>query len=389
VKREVQSPAAVLAAIVLTAALLRAQETQTVPSPVPSSPAQTSSSQQQPAPQPPAAPVQPGAQAPTAPVERREPHPHAATTEPVAGPLTKPSTAGPASQPADAGGAMTTIRVQTRLVNVALNVVDPHGVPVGGFEQKDFELFEDGKPRPIAVFEREATSPLSIVLAIDSSETVLTSDRLEHEAAKHFVRAILREQDELDLMDFADTVREIVPFTNQAKRVEQGLGQLQRGQETALYNAVYLASDRLASTSAAAGRRRVLVLISDGGNSLAAGGESYEQAVEEAERAGAIIYSVIIVPIAADAGRNTGGEHALIQMSNDTGGKYYYVEDPRDLEPAFQHVSDDLRTQYMLGYYAPLGGDTSFRRIKVKLTDPGAAESYSLRYRTGYFPEAR
>ena len=198
---------------------------------------------------------------------------------------------------------------------------------MGGFEKQDFRLFEDGKPQTIAVFDREATSPLSIVLAIDSSETVLTSGRLEKEAAKHFVRAILREQDELDLMDFSDTVREIVPFTNQAKRIEQGLGQLEQGDETALYNAVYLASQRLGQTSQAANRRRVLVVISDGGDSIH-GGETYEQAVEEAQRADAMIYSIIIVPVEADAGRNTGGEHALIQMSEDTGGKYYYVSRP-------------------------------------------------------------
>ena len=283
---------------------------------------------------------------------------------------------------------MGTIRVQTRLVNVALNVVDAHGAPVGGFEKKDFQLFEDGKPQTIAVFEREATSPLSIVLAIDASETVLTSDRLEKEAAKHFVRAILRPQDEIDLMDFADTVREVVPFTNEAKRVEQGLGELQHGDETALYNAIYLASDRLATTPQAANRRRVLVVISDGGDSIH-GGEKFEQAVEEAQRADTIIYSIIIVPIYADAGRNTGGEHALIQMSEDTGGKYYYVVDPSDLEPAFQHVSDDLRTQYLLGYYAPdKNGDGAFRRIKVTLADPAKGPGYSLRYRTGYFPDA-
>ena len=140
---------------------------------------------------------------------------------------------------------MGTIRVQTRLVNVALNVVDEHGAPVGGFEKQDFQIFEDGRPQTIAIFDREATSPLSIVLAIDASETVLTSEKLEREAAKHFVRAILRPQDELDLMDFSDTVREIVPFTNQAKRVETGLGEVKRGQETALYNAVFLASQRL------------------------------------------------------------------------------------------------------------------------------------------------
>ena len=165
-------------------------------------------------------------------------------------------------QPSESEGRWERSACETRLVNVALNVVDAHGAPVGGFEKKDFAFFEDGKPQTIAVFEREATSPLSIVLAIDSSETVLTSERLEKEAAKHFVRAILREQDELELMDFSDTVREIVPFTNQTKRIEQGLGELQQGDETALYNAVYLASQRLGKTSQAAGRRRVLVVIS-------------------------------------------------------------------------------------------------------------------------------
>ena len=360
---------------------LQAQETQTEPQPVMPVPAQTS------------APQQTGTQK-VAPVERRASKPSATSTEQVNGPLTKTGTAGLASGSQTTGtpavnreAPVGTIRVQARLVNVALNVVDAHGAPVGGFEKKDFQLFEDGKQQTIAIFDREATSPLSIVLAIDSSETVLSSDRLEKEAAKHFVRAILRPQDEIDLMDFADTVREIVPFTNQAKRIEQGLGDLQHGDETALYNAIFLASDRLAATSQAANRRRVLVIISDGGNSIL-GGEKFEQAVEEAQRADTIIYSIIIVPVYADAGRNTGGEHALIQMSEDTGGKYYYVVDPTDLEPAFQHVSDDLRTQYLLGYYAPdRNGDTAFRRIKVTLADPARGAGDSLRYRTGYFPD--
>jgi Ca-activated chloride channel family protein len=365
-------------AAILGAALLLspgwAQETQTEPQPVTPPPAQTT--------------AQPAATQKTAPIERRASKPSATAAEPVSGPLTRTgSSAQSGSQPVNRGGPVGTIRVQTRLVNVALNVVDPQGAPVGGLEKKDFQLFEDGKPQTIAVFDREATSPLSIVLAIDASETVLTSDRLEREAAKHFVHAILRPQDEIDLMDFADTVREIVPFTNQPKRIEQGLSEMQRGDETALYNAIFLASDRLAETSRAANRRRVLVVISDGGDSIL-GGEKFEQAVEEAQRANAIIYSIIIVPVYADAGRNTGGEHALIQMSEDTGGKYYYVVDPSDLEPAFQHVSDDLRTQYLLGYYAPEGaGDTSFRRIKVALADPSRGPGYSLRYRTGYFPD--
>jgi Ca-activated chloride channel family protein len=317
-------------------------------------------------------------------------HPDAGLQEPVDGPLTGAGAAAQsaASQPANRVSDAGTLRVQARLVNVAVNVVDGHGAPVGGFEKKDFQLFEDGAAQTVAIFEREATSPLSIMLAIDASETVVTSERLERDAAKHFVHAILRPQDEIGLMEFADNVREIVPFTNDAKRIEEGLGEIRRGDETALYNAVFLASQRLATTSPGAGRRRVLVVISDGGDSVA--GKRYEEAVEEAERAGAIVYSIIIVPIAADAGRNTGGEHALIQLAEDTGGKYYTVIDPKDLEPAFSHISDDLRTQYLLGYYAPLqGGDSGFRRIKVRLTDATADAKYNLRYRTGYFADAK
>jgi Ca-activated chloride channel homolog len=298
----------------------------------------------------------------------------------------RPATANGPQAPQSNEADVPTIKVETRLVNVALNVVDAKGAPVGGLGKDDFQILEDGKPQRIAIFEKESTTPLSIVLAIDTSESVLTNERLEKEAAKHFVHAILREQDELDLMEFADVVREVVPFTNEKKRIESGLNEIQRGDATALYDAVYLASQRLDSTSVANGRRRVVVVISDGGDTVK--GSKYVQALEQAQRAGAMVYSIIVVPIYADAGRNTGGEHALIQLAEDTGGKYYYVVDPQDLEPAFAHVSDDLRTQYLLGYYAPKRGtDNSFRQIKVKMTD--AALPYQLQYRKGYYADAR
>jgi Ca-activated chloride channel family protein len=298
----------------------------------------------------------------------------------------RPPTANGPQAPQTSEADVPTIKVETRLVNVALNVADAKGAPVSGLGRDDFQILEDGKPQKIAIFEKESSTPLSIVLAIDVSESVLTNERLEKEAAKHFVRALLRDQDELDLMEFADVVREIVPFTNEKKRIEVGLNEIRRGDATALYDAVYLASQKLDTTSAANGRRRVIVLITDGDDTVK--GSKYMQALEQAERAGAMVYSIIIVPIYADAGRNTGGEHALIQLAEDTGGKYYYVVDPQDLEPAFAHVSDDLRTQYLLGYYAPKRGtDNSFRTIRVRMKD--ASSPYQLQYRKGYYADAR
>ena len=319
------------------------------------------------------------------------------------------------------GTQIPTIKVQTRLINVPLNVADQHGAPVAGLTVDDFTLAEDGKPQKIVVFERETSVPLSIVLAIDASESVLRDENLERNAAKHFIKALMRPQDQLDLMDFSDTVREIVSFTNDEKRIDAGLNELQRGDATALYDAIYLASERLGETHAGpvaakgsrggktaaspgvgavvnlAGnpedlQRRVIVLITDGGDTVK--GSRYMQALEQAERAGAMVYSLIIVPVYADAGRNTGGEHALIQMADDTGGKYYYVTEPKDLEPALRRVSDDLRTQYLLGYYAPardaekddLNGP---RTITIKLKDGGLAAKSDLRYRKTYYGSAR
>jgi Ca-activated chloride channel family protein len=276
------------------------------------------------------------------------------------------------------------LHVESRLVPVAVNVVDEHGSPVGGLTQDDFEVFEDNHPQKVAVFDRESATPLQIVLSMDASESVFIDDRLEHEAAKSFVKSLLRPQDRIDLMAFSDSVDELVGFTNDLRRIESALGNIPRGDATAMYDAIYLASQRLAETPLS-GARRVVVLITDGENTTRHG--SYDSALEQAERAGAMIYALIIVPIQADAGRNTGGEHALIQMANDTGGKFYYVSDKHDLAPAFQHVSDDLRTQYTVGYYAPQRGvDISgIRHIRIQLKDPALRTRYTLRYRTAYY----
>ena len=279
---------------------------------------------------------------------------------------------------------MPGFRVESRLVPVAVNVVDEHGSPVAGLTQDDFEVFEDNKPQKIAVFDKQATTPLQIVLALDSSESVAIDDHLEHEAAKTFVKTLLRSQDRLDLMYFSDNVDEVVGFTNDVKRIESGLGNVPHGDATALYDAIYLASQRMVAVPLA-GARRVVVVITDGENTTHHG--SYDAALEQAERAGAMIYSLIIVPVEADAGRNTGGEHALIQMANDTGGKYYYVSKKQDLAPAFAHVSDDLRTQYTVGYYAPQRGvdPSGLRHIRLQLKDPEKRSKYDLRYRTAYY----
>lgn len=302
-----------------------------------------------------------------------------------------PQQSSPQQQsPPAAQGDVPILRVETRLINVPVNVTDAHGVAVSDLQQSDFVVREDGKLQKIALFERESATPLSIVMAIDTSGSVLSQMKTEKEAAKQFARDLLREQDEMELIAFSDESEELVPFTNDPKRIEQGLSHLSRGDDTALYNAIYVASQRLGQAKPDAERRRILVLVTDGGDNPTKREMGYSKAIEQAQRAGAAIYPIIIVPILADAGRNVGGEHALIQMANDTGGKYFYVTDREDLKTAFAHLSDELRTQYLIGYYAPRRGqDTSFRRIDVSLSDTAVRANTHLRYRTGYYADAR
>src|SRR5260370_2220661 len=107
-----------------------------------------------------------------------------------------------------------------------------------------------------------------------------------------------------------------------------------------------------------------MVLITGGGDTISR--IDYKEAARAAEEAEALVYSIIVVPIENSAGRETGGEHALIQLSEDTGGKYYYATSISQLEDAFPKISDELRTQYLLAYYpSQRFSNSQFRRIHL------------------------
>jgi Ca-activated chloride channel homolog len=276
----------------------------------------------------------------------------------------------------------TTLHLDTHLVTLALNVTDAHGAPVPNLSASDFALTEDNLPQRIAFFDPASTTPLDIVLAVDASESVAPYQHLERSAARTFLHSLLRPQDRIALISFSDNVAERASFSNNPSRIDTALRHIHNGHATALYDALSFASQRLAAAPSAPNARRVIVLITDGENTTRHG--TYASALEAAQRAGAIVYSLVIVPVAADAGRDTGGEHALIQLAADTGGKSYNVQQQTDLAPALEHVSADLRAQYTLGYYAP-PSTAPLRHIHLQLTDLALRQQYALRYRSAYY----
>jgi Ca-activated chloride channel family protein len=275
----------------------------------------------------------------------------------------------------------TTLKVDVKLVNVFVTVTDAHGSPIGGLTKDNFVLSEDGREQKISVFDKESALPLSIALAVDTSLSTRHDLPLEQASAKRFAHAILRPVDALSVYGFSETVYDSTHgFTPDLKRIDEGIEHIRVGAATALFDAIYVVSRALDPRKG----RKVIVLITDGGDTISR--VDYKQAVRAAEEAEALVYSIIIVPIENSAGREIGGEHALIQLSEDTGGKYYYATSAPQLDDAFQKISDELRTQYLLAYYPSQRTSFSdFRRIDVKVGGVSQADAYRVRHRAGYY----
>src|ERR1700756_3013003 len=102
-----------------------------------------------------------------------------------------------------------TLHVDVKLVNVFVNVTDAHGAIVGGLTREDFSLAEDNRPQQIALFERQSELPLNLTLAIDTSASTFKDRTIEQEAAKRFVHALLRAQDQMSVLEFDTFVTQL------------------------------------------------------------------------------------------------------------------------------------------------------------------------------------
>jgi Ca-activated chloride channel homolog len=292
----------------------------------------------------------------------------------------QPAQSEPAqSEPAQSEPS-TTLKVDVNLVNVFVTVTDAHGAPIGGLKKENFVLQEDGAAQKIAIFDKESALPLSIALAVDTSLSTRHDLPLEQASAKRFAHAILRPVDALSVYSFSEVVQQATAFTPDLKRIDEGIDHIRMGAATALFDAIYLVSRSLDKRQG----RKVIVLITDGGDTISK--VDYKEAVRAAEEAEALVYSIIVVPIEASAGRETGGEHALIQLSEDTGGKYYYATSMAQLDEAFHKISDELRTQYLLAYYpSQRTSNSQFRRLQVNVSGVPEASAYHVRHRAGYY----
>ena len=124
-----------------------------------------------------------------------------------------------------------------------------------------------------------------------------------------------------------------------------------------------------------------MVVITDGGDTTSY--TPFAEALRSVHDIDAVIYGIIVIPIRSDAGRNTGGENALKTLAANTGGETFVQYADENLDEAFNQILENLRTQYLLGYYPPeRDSDTErFRKIEVSVNRDEA----SVISRNGYY----
>jgi Ca-activated chloride channel family protein len=274
-------------------------------------------------------------------------------------------------------------RSDVRLVRMLATVRDHAGALAGGLKREEFQITDSGVPQELAVFEATTEQPLSVAILIDCSASTYRVKRTELDSVRAFARSLFAGGNAADaaaLYSFNAVITLEAGWTRSAERIERALGRLQSDGATALYDAITLSARDLTGR----GGRHVVIVVTDGGDTFSKA--NYQQALEAAHLADAILYAVVIVPVVEDPGRNTGGEHALVAMAGSTGGRAFLPGTQKELDDAFGEILRDLRTQYLLAYY-PRGVAATrdrFHEVQLALTRPG----FAVTSRRGYFEPA-
>lgn len=290
---------------------------------------------------------------------------------------------------------ITTLKVQTRIVEISAVVLSKSGQPAGGLTRDDFILREDGHDEPIHYFSQGSELPLTLALLVDTSGSQRTFINDESLASDVFFETMLEQPtDRAMLVQFDTQLRQLSPMTTSASALHLALGRLgpdpsPRG-GTLLDDAVYaVAKGPLAHETG----RKAIIILSDGGDNGSR--TSITQAIEEAQRNNTQIFSIRYSawsgfssasgnPSGGNARTNDPGIGTLQKLSESTGGRVFNVTRSESLRTIFAEIANDLRLEYELGYTPPPDlAPNSYHRLEVRTRD----RNLSVQARKGFFAQ--
>ena len=279
------------------------------------------------------------------------------------------------------------------MVHLFATVRGKHNALISNLTKDNFRVFEDGQPQKIAYFSRDMNLPLTLGLLIDTSGSQQRLLGTEQEAAKRFLAKILTPKDLAMVITFDTDVNLLADFTNESSILDRAIDRARinagiapsiiaqgpfptKPDGTHFYDAVYLAChDKLAGQ---AGRKAVIVLTDaqDYGSM-----ETLQDAIDSAQRADVVVH-VLLIADPWQYGGSYIGEGVANRLASQTGGRLIRATNGQQLDKAFDELGQELRSQYVIGYYPTNPArDGSFRKIKLETTP----KHYHVLTRAGYY----
>jgi len=288
-----------------------------------------------------------------------------------------------------------TIKTEVSLVNLFATVRDKNKRVVTDLKQENFKIFEDGHEEKVAFFSREMMLPITLGLLLDTSGSEQNMLGAIQGAGSRFMRRVMHKGDEAMVISFDTDVDLLSDFTDDHSILDRAInkarintpgggyaggnpGPIGSGNMTgtALYDAIYLACGE--KLNGEAGRKAIVIVTDaqDEGSKV-----KLEEAIESAQRTDTVIHVLLV----ADP-RYGGNGGVARRLADDTGGRVIYVSSEKKLEEAFDQISEELRSQYTLGYYPTNNSrDGKFRKIKLDVDN----HDFKVLARKGYYAPKR
>jgi VWFA-related protein len=263
--------------------------------------------------------------------------------------------------------------VDVKLVELFTTVTDRSGQLVKTLQREAFTVLEDGRKQEIRKFELVEDLPLTVGIAIDSSGSMDTELPEAQRAAMEFLNNVITLRDRVFALSFSGQPVLLVPPTDDLSAVRASLGALRSTGMTTLHDAVVTSLYYFRGVRG----RRALIILSDGEDT--ASHVPYANALEYAQRAGVVIYTIGLNIGALQ----TGIRGKLKEMAEETGGRSFFIHSADEMTAIYKQIEEELRSQYLLTFSSNKKNakEGEYREIEVKLKGP-----YKARTLKGYFP---
>ncbi|HEX3892011.1 MAG TPA: VWA domain-containing protein [Terracidiphilus sp.] len=302
-------------------------------------------------------------------------------------PTATPSTTAPVgAQPAAVTGPAAAkarpgalIRMNVDMVLIPITVTDTMNRLVTGLEKEDFQIYENNGEQKISSFASE-DAPVSIGIVFDLSGSMTSKLIRARDSILQFIKTA-NPEDEFFVIGFNDRPELIEDFTNSVEDIEARLATVHSGHRTALLDAIYYGVEKMKE---AKHQRKALLVVSDGGDNRSRYTEG--EVRSQVRESDVEIYSIgIFDPYAATPEERTGPA-LLNELSEETGGRLYRVDDISEMGDIAEKISTELRNQYVIGYTPKdMSRDGKWRKVKVKLNPPPGLPQLTVHARTGYY----